>query len=160
MTPAPLVIDPALDLVLQRVVPVPPRLVWKAWTEPEHLMKWFCPAPWRVIECDLQLWPGGRSFTLMAGPDGERIPSEGCYLEVVPERRLVFTDALTAGFRPAAEPFFTGIISLEPEGTGTRYTAVARHGKPEGKLQHEKMGFHEGWGAALDQLVALALTWG
>lgn len=158
-TPVDLVLDPRLDLVLERVIPVPPRLVWKAWTEPEHLMKWFCPAPWKVVECEIDLRPGGRCYTVMAGPEGERVPNEGCYLEVVPERRLVFTDTLTAGFRPAAEPFFTGIVSLAPEGTGTRYVAVARHGDPDKKIQHEQMGFHEGWGKALDQLVALASTW-
>ena len=39
-------IDPELDLVLERVLDVPVEAVWAAWTTPEHLMKWFTPAPW------------------------------------------------------------------------------------------------------------------
>ena len=45
---------------------------------------------------------------------------------------------------------------MEPAGSGTRYRAVAVHGSPETRTEHEKLGFHEGWGTALDQLVELA----
>lgn len=82
----------------------------------------------------------------------------GCFLEIVPNRRLVFTDALLPGFRPAPKPFFTGIVTMEPEGNGTRYTARALHQTQEGRQQHESMGFHDGWGTALDQLVAYVKT--
>ncbi len=93
--------DPELDLVLERVVDVPPELVWKAWTEPKHLMPWFCPKPWTVTACDIDLRPGGRFYTVMCSPEGEEFPNEGCYLEVVPNERLVWTDALLTGYRPA-----------------------------------------------------------
>ena len=52
-------IDPKLDLVLERVVDVPPELVWRAWTEPKHLMPWFTPAPWKTVDCEIDLRPGG-----------------------------------------------------------------------------------------------------
>ena len=150
-------IDPALDLVLERVVPVRPELVWRAWTEPEHLVRWFTPAPWKTIACEIDLRPGGRFITTMQSPEGEaQPPSAGCYLEVVPHRRLVFTDALGPGYRPAREPFFTATILLEPEGAGTRYTAIAMHVDEAKRKSHEAMGFHQGWGTALDQLVAVA----
>lgn len=150
-------IDPERDLLLERVVPVRPEQVWKAWTEPEHLMRWFCPAPWTTIACEIDLRPGGVFRTTMRSPAGEVMPpNEGCYLEVVPHRRLVWTDALHAGYRPSGEAFMTGMLLLEPEGSGTRYTAIALHASPEVRTRHEEMGFHEGWGKALDQLVALA----
>lgn len=146
--------DPKLDLVLERVVAVPPSLVWTAWTTPKHLMPWFCPLPWKTTECTIDLRPGGLFYTLMEGPEGQKMPNRGCYLEIVPERKLVWTDALTAGYRPSQNPFFTGMILLEPKGKGTKYTAIGMHKDPESRDKHEKMGFHEGWGKALDQLVA------
>ena len=150
--------DDRLDLVLERTVDVPCELVWKAWTEPEHLKKWFTPAPWTVTDSEIDLRPGGIFRTVMRSPEGEEFPNVGCFLEIVPNRRLVFTDALLPGFRPAPKPFFTGIVTMEPEGNGTRYTARALHQTEEGRQQHESMGFHDGWGTALDQLVAYVKT--
>ena len=78
----------------------------------------------------------------------------GCFLEVVDNRRLVWTAALGPGFRPTDSDFpFTAIITMEPSGSGTKYRAVAVHGSKDLRDQHDEMGFHEGWGAALDQLV-------
>lgn len=51
-------------------------------------------------------------------------------------------------------PFFIAIVTLEPRGTGTRYTAVAIHRDEAGRTRHAEMGFHAGWGKALDPLVA------
>lgn len=149
-------IDPTLDLVLGREIDVPKELVWKAWTEPEHLKKWFAPAPWTVSECEIDLQPGGQFYTVMRSPEGQAFPSAGCLLEVVPNEKLVFTDALAPGYRPSAQPFFTAIVTLEPTTTGTKYTAVAKHKDQAGRQQHEEMGFHEGWGRTLEQLVAVA----
>ncbi|MFT7619998.1 MAG: hypothetical protein ACI97A_003655 [Planctomycetota bacterium] len=150
-------IDLALDLVLERSVDVSPENLWRAWTEPELLMQWFTPAPWETIACEIDLRPGGIFSTTMRSPEGEILPAEpGCFLEVVANRKLVYTDALGPGFRPKGSAFFTAAILLEPENAGTRYTAIAKHPDEQRKSSHEKMGFHEGWGKALDQLVALA----
>lgn len=148
--------NPELDLVIERLIDVAPELIWKAWTQPEHVKKWFCPKPWYVAECEIELKPGGRSFFLMRGPNGEEAPSYGTYLEAIENRRLVFTDALGAGFRPSVNPLFTGMILLEPVEGGTKYTAMARHGSLEAAKKHQEMGFYVGWGIALDQLVACA----
>jgi uncharacterized protein YndB with AHSA1/START domain len=130
--------------------------VWRAWTEPEHLKRWFTPAPWTTVDCTIDLRPGGIFSTTMRSPEGEvQEPSVGCYLEVV-ERRLVFTDALGPSYRPTGKPFMTAIVLLESARSGTRYTAIAMHADRESRRQHEEMGFHDGWSAALDQLVALA----
>lgn len=158
---SPIVVNPALDLVLERVVDVPRHLVWAAWTTPELLMPWFCPAPWKTTECRIDLRPGGEFFTLMRSPEGEAFPNVGCYLDVIPETRLTWTDALLPGFRPSAAPVssgpqfqMTGCIMLEAHGSGTKYTAVALHNNAEDRAQHEAMGFKDGWGTVLDQLVA------
>jgi len=152
--------DPKLDLVLERVIDVPPELVWAAWTRPEHLSRWFTPAPWSVADCEIDLRPGGLFRTVMRSPAGQDFPNVGCYLEIVPNRRLVWTDLLLPGYRPAEQGLLTAIVTLEPQGDGTRYTAIAMHRDEAGRKQHEAMGFREGWGKALDQLVAYARTMG
>ncbi|MCB9745751.1 MAG: SRPBCC family protein [Alphaproteobacteria bacterium] len=158
MSLIPLEINPELDLVLERTVPVPVEKVWRAWTEPELLMQWFTPKPWRTVACEIDLRPGGCFNTTMQSPEGQEFPGSGCFLEVTPMKRLVWTDALKPGFRPSGEAFMTGALILEAVEGGTRYTAVARHANAETLKKHEEMGFHNGWSAALDQLVALAET--
>ena len=153
-----LAIDPTLDLVLDRVIDVPRRKVWAAWTQPEHLMPWFCPAPYSVPDCEIDLRPGGIFRTTMRGPDGHEFQSTGIFLEIVPEERLIWTDALLPGYRPAEKPFMTGVLTLETVGAGTRYHAMARHRDVEARAQHEEMGFTTGWGKALDQLIEYAKT--
>lgn len=162
--------DPRLDLVLERIVDVPPELVWLAWTTPEHVMKWFTPEPWTTIACEIDLRPGGIFRTVMRSPEGEEFPNVGCYLEIVEGERLVWTDALEPGYRPkpgASEvkescgiSSFTAAILLEPHAQGTKYTALAIHSNEAERKSHEAMGFHDGWGKALDQLVAHARSLG
>jgi uncharacterized protein YndB with AHSA1/START domain len=146
--------DSRLDLVLEREIDVPVELVWQAWTTPDSIKHWFCPKPWSVTECEIDLRPGGVFSTVMRSPEGQEFPNVGCYLDIVPQRRLIFTDTLLPGFRPAPKPFFTGALLLEPIAKGTRYTAIAIHGDEVTRQQHEDMGFHHGWGTVLDQLVA------
>lgn len=146
------------DLVLERRVDVPRELIWRAWTEPEHLVKWFTPAPWKTVHCEIDLKPGGIFRTVMRGPDGEEFDNSGCWLEVARPERLVFTDALLPGFRPAPNPFFTAILTFEADGKGTRYIARAMHKDKPDMDKHAAMGFADGWGKALDQLVEWART--
>lgn len=154
--------DPRLDLVLERVVPVPKEKLWKAWTTPAHLMKWFTPDPWKTIACEIELRPGGRFYTVMKSPEGQEFPSTGCYLDVVPNERLVWTNVLAQNFRPHAvsqvDLPFTCALTMTAEGAGTRYRAHAMHGDEAVKDTHAKMGFESGWGTVLDQLVAMILA--
>ncbi|MGH6866854.1 MAG: SRPBCC family protein [Methyloceanibacter sp.] len=154
MTSSVIRIDPKLDLVLEREIDVPVELVWKAWTTPEHLREWFVPKPWTITACELDLRPGGVFSTVMRSPDGQEFPNFGCYLEVTPNERLIFTDTLLAGYRPSAKPFFTAVLQLAKHGSGTRYTAIAIHGDEDARKRHEEMGFHDGWGTVVDQMVA------
>jgi len=150
---SPITINPELDLVLEREVDVPVELVWKAWTTPEHVREWFAPKPWTITHCEIDLRQGGGMQFTMRSPEGAEFPNSGCYLEIVPGERIVMTDTLLPGYRPSANPFFTAVIELEKNGTGTRYRAVAIHANPEARKKHEEMGFHHGWGAVLTQLV-------
>lgn len=143
------------DLSLTRLIPASPDKLFRAWTEPDLLKQWFVPKPWTIARAEVDLRPGGHCLIVMRSPEGEEMPNPGVYLEVVPNRRLVFTDAYTAGWVPSAKPFMTAIISFDPEGAGTRYTALVRHWTAEAKAQHEQMGFHQGWGVCADQLAEL-----
>ncbi len=100
--------DGHLDLVLTRYTKLPRALLWRCWTEPEHLMPWFCPLPWKTIDCEIDLRPGGIFRSTMLSPEGKEFPNTGCYLEVVKHERLVWTDALLPGYRPSEKPFITG----------------------------------------------------
>lgn len=98
--------------------------------------------------------------TVMRSPEGQEFPHVGCYLEVIKNEKLVWTVALEPGYRPSNHttevPPFTAVITLAPHGKGTKYTALAMHKDEAGCRQHNEMGFHEGWGKALDQLVDIA----
>lgn len=158
--------DSKLDLLMERTVDVPRELVWRAWTTPEHVKKWFTPAPWTTVDCEIDLRPGGIFRTVMRSPEGETFPNVGCYLEIVENERLIWTNAVAPGYRPNESPaacpgvafYFTAVISLEPHGSGTKYSALVMHADASSRKRHEDMGFHDGWGAAFNQLIALTKT--
>lgn len=111
------------------------------------------------MDCEIDLGPGGIFRTVMESPEGEHFPMTGCYLELAPPGRLVWTNALGPGYRPVEAgnhgPCITACVSLLSEGSGTRYTSIAFHQDEAARRAHEAMGFQEGWGKALDQLVAV-----
>lgn len=143
------------DLVLTRLIDAPRARLYDAWTRPELLKQWFAPLPYTTPFAELDVRPGGANIITMRGPDGVDMPNRGIYLEVVPNERLVFTDAYTEAWVPSAKPFMTVILTFEEEAGKTRYTARVRHWTVEDKEAHEKMGFHQGWGVCADQLEAL-----
>jgi uncharacterized protein YndB with AHSA1/START domain len=143
----------AFDLVLKRVIDAPPEKVYRAYTDAAILTQWIAPKPWSISDAVVEPRAGGRFNFVMHGPNGERFPNSGIFLEVVPNRRLISTDALTPGWKPAGAPFMVARIDLEPTADGkTRYTATASHWNEASMKQHEQMGFHEGWGTVADQL--------
>ena len=144
------------ELVLTRLIDAPREKLFRCWTDPELIPKWFTPPPWTTKRAEVDLRVGGSNLVVMCDPDGNEYPNRGIYLEVVKNEKLVFTDAFTAAWEPSQKPFFTVILTFEDENGKTRYTARARHWSVADKVAHEKMGFHDGWGIATDQLVALA----
>jgi uncharacterized protein YndB with AHSA1/START domain len=155
--------NPELDLKLERTVDVAPELVWMAWTNPEYLKQWYTPDPWKTVDAELDVRPGGIFRTTMRSPEGQEFPNLGCYLDIVENRRLVWTDSLEPGFRPASKAILgkfhiTAVIQMEPadpSGKSTRYSAMALHNDAASRQKHSDMGFEDGWGTVLNQLVAL-----
>jgi uncharacterized protein YndB with AHSA1/START domain len=154
------------DLMLERTLDAPIDLVWEAYTNPEHMKRWFAPKPYEVTEMELDLRPGGIFRLRMVGPNGFDTGhgNAGCVLEVKERKKLVWTSALGPEYRPAAlategcESFpMTAIVTFADAGNGkTRYKAVALHRNAADKETHEKMGFHEGWGTVAGQLEEFA----
>lgn len=146
----------AAELTIDRFINAPPARVWKAWSRPDHLAKWWIPAP---IECQvvkLDMRPGGGFVTRMREGGGAFEPHvEACFLEVVAEQRMVWTTVRAEGWRPI-EPWLalTAIITFEAEGAGTRYASRVLHKTGEDAKKHRKMGFQEGWGTTIAQLAA------
>jgi uncharacterized protein YndB with AHSA1/START domain len=143
------------DLIVSRFIAAPRARVFQAWTDGELMKQWFTPPPWKTVHVETDLRAGGASVIVMRGPEGQEFPNRGVYLEVVPNERLVFTDAYTAAWEPAEKPFMTGILTFEDETGGTRYTARVKHWNEGDREAHEAMGFHQGWAIATEQLAAL-----
>ncbi len=144
------------ELTIVRETHVPRAKLFAAWINPDLYPRWFCPKPWYVSDVTIDPRPGGASEMTFNGPDGESFPSRGVYLEVVPDEKIVFTDAFTASWEPNPEFLFVAIVTFETlPGGGARYTARARHWTREAMERHAAMGFEEGWNKVFDQLVEL-----
>lgn len=151
------------DLTISRLIAAPRAAVWAAWADPRLLEQWFCPRPWRAEVLAFDLRPGGAFRTVMHGPDGQRHDEGGgCFLDVAPGERIVFTSVLDEGWRPVTGSNegcslpMTAIITLSDEGDGTRYEARVLHANAEDARKHAEMGFEPGWGAAIAQLQDVA----
>ena len=151
-----MILDPALDLSLTREIALPPAVLFACWTQSQHIPQFFVPKPHRVVACHIDLRVGG-AFNTTFNVDGAVMQNNGVWLEIVPDKKLVFTDAYTEGWKPAPEPFMTAIITLDDLGDDrSRYTAIARHRSAEAAETHRQMGFYQGWGTVVDQLEAYA----
>jgi uncharacterized protein YndB with AHSA1/START domain len=145
------------DLVLTRIIDAPRAKVYRAWTEAELLKQWFAPKPWTTPRAELDVRAGGANLIVMADPQGNEYPNPGIYLEVVPNEKLVVTDAYTTAWELSDKPFMTVVLTFEDAGVGkTKYMATAKHWSVEDREAHEKMGFHEGWGQCASQLEEVA----
>jgi uncharacterized protein YndB with AHSA1/START domain len=149
-------INPTLDLVFERFIDAPTRLVWEALTKPEHLKEWYMPRAWgRVARAEMDVRPGGIISIDIVGANGQEFPNLGCFLEVVPMERLVWTSMLFPGYRPAVfdDIPITAIITMESVGAGTRYVFTALH-RDEADLEKNKTsGWQQGTEIGLDQFI-------
>jgi uncharacterized protein YndB with AHSA1/START domain len=149
--------EPNRELSVTRFIDAPREKLYAAWTKPELLTQWFTIGPWKASHADLDVRPGGSSHVTMRGADGTEWPNRDVYLEVVPNERLVLTDAYTKAWEPSDKAGMTVLLTFEPEGSGTRFTIRFRHWTVEDREEHENnMGFHANWKASIDQLAALA----
>ncbi|WP_435896187.1 SRPBCC family protein [Oceaniferula spumae] len=143
------------DLFLIRIFDAPAEKVYEAWTNPVLIKQWFAPHPMALPVAELDVRPGGSSYMVMRGPDGNDMPLHGVYLEVIPNKRLVSTDAYKTAWEPSEKPFLTIDLTFEEFNGRTRYTARTRHWSMEDRVAHEEMGFHQGWNQCADQLADL-----
>ena len=149
----------AFELTLERILDASPEKVFRAYTDPAILAQWFAPRPWKIVDPIIEPRVGGRFNFFMLGPDGEVFPNSGVFLDVIPNRRIITTDAFTPDWKPSGQPFMVARIDMEPTADGkTKYTATASHWNEDTMKQHEQMGFHEGWGTVADQLAELLKT--
>ena len=147
------------ELILSRVLKAPRAAIYACWTTPEHMVHWFMPKPHFITDITIDLRPGGQ-FDSTMHVDGMVIPSRGCVLDAIPNRRFVFTDLMTTNFQPVAEPGlgFTATIDLSDQDGGTLYHVTARHRTAAETQKHEEMGFTTGWGQVATQLEAYAAS--
>ena len=157
MTHATLINFDQHDLVISRLVRASRAKLWRAWADPSLLKEWWCPQPWTTEVLAFDFRPGGAFHTFMRGPDEGSSDNPGCFLELIPQTRIVFTSQLAGGWRPATPWLaFTAVISMADEGEGTRYVASVMHPDKATRDRHEEMGFLHGWNTCIDQLEAFA----
>ena len=151
--------NPELDLTIARVIKAPRQAVWSAWTDPASFEQWWVPAPARCKVARMDLRPGGAFVTEISEDGGAFAPHlNACFLAVDEGERIVFTDALAGGWRPAEQTFMTAVITLRDHPQGTDYVATAMHRNGGDRNMHEEMGFHDGWGTVIGQLAKLVET--
>jgi uncharacterized protein YndB with AHSA1/START domain len=149
-------LNPETDLEITRVIKAPRARVWQAWTDPSQFAQWWIPEPALCRVVKMEVRPGGALVTEMSEAGGDFGPHmDACYLAVEEGRKIVFTNALSGGWRPAASPFMTAIVTLDDHDQGTAYRAHVLHKDTETRAWHEEMGFFEGWGAVAAQLAKL-----
>lgn len=154
-----LVLDPDLDLQIGRVIRAPRARVWKAWTDPADLARWWLPAPTQCRVDRLDVMPGGAFVTTMSDDGITFTPHlDACFVLVETGERIVFTNALDSRWRPAspAPVAMTAEITLRDHPRGTDYRVVVRHADAGSRAHHEQLGFADGWGTVTAQLAATA----
>ncbi|WP_137151037.1 SRPBCC domain-containing protein [Devosia sp. FKR38] len=150
------VFDPERDLEINRIIKAPRARIWDAWTQPALLARWWVPEPAQCRVVTLDLRPGGALVTEFSENGTDFGPHmQACYLDVQPNRQLVFTTALVGNWRPAENPFITAIITLEEDVEGTAYRAHVMHKSPADRVLHSELGFMDGWGTVAAQLARL-----
>lgn len=147
--------NPDLDLTLSRLIRAPRAAVWRAWTDPSRVAKWWLPAPMLCHVERLDVRPGGAFVTRISDDGVEFAPHLDAIFIVAEElERIVFTNAVDSAWRPASpDPVvITAEITFGDHPDGTDYRIIVRHGDPTSRAQHEKLGFADGWGTVTEQL--------
>ena len=134
-------------LTIERTLKAPLSLVWEAWSQPEHITKWWGPPGMetKVIEHDFR--PGGKWHYEMMMPDGNVFIAEGTYSEIVEHSKIISS----ANFRPMTEGVEIQAL-FEADGEQTKFTFNCVHPTAEYAKQQEEMGFYNGWGSVFTRL--------
>ena len=141
-------------LVITRTFDAPRALVWKAWTEPEHVVLWWGTDGCQSADCEIDLRVGGRFRLVMHTPDGSIYPCSGVFREIVPLERLVYDgepeapSACGAGLPPRARV----TVTFEERDGKTALTLTTLFDTAEACQTATATGFAEGWPACLERL--------
>lgn len=148
--------DPAArELVLTRIVDAPRSLVFRAWTDPQQLQRWWGPKGFTNPRCEIDPRPGGAIRIDMRGPDGRVYPMAGEYREVVEPERLVFTSAPLDANGAAIHEGLNTVTFVEKDGRATVTVRVKILSATPEAAPYLK-GMNEGWAQTIDRLVSHA----
>jgi uncharacterized protein YndB with AHSA1/START domain len=147
-------------VVVTRSFDAPLELLWRAWTEPEHFMQWCGPKGFTTPSCEIDLKVGGRHLWSLESSDGRRMYYVGYYKEIVPMRRLVYTDSLSDAEGNVLSPSEMGMPEGSPSSMDVTVTFSHADGKTTVTVSHA--GYGEGadragaaWEQAFDKLSAV-----
>jgi uncharacterized protein YndB with AHSA1/START domain len=150
------------DIVVTRVFDAPRRLVFKAWTEPEHMKRWWGPNGFTMPVCTVDLRPGGVMHFCMRSPEGQDIWCKGVYREVVEPQRIVSTDSFSDKDGNVVKPSQYGMSPDWPVEALITTTFAEQAGKTAFTLRHavgsapaaDREGCRAGWSESLDRLAS------
>lgn len=148
-------------LTIERIFDAPRALVWKAWTDPEHLMRWWGPKDFTSPACTVDLRVGGRYLFCMQSPDGQKYWSTGVYNEIIPLERLVCTDSFADEQGNVVPATYYGMGEDIPLEMLVTITFEDHSGKTKMTLHHTGLPAGEmadmtgaGWNESFDKLAA------
>ncbi|MEO3430579.1 SRPBCC domain-containing protein [Pelagibius sp. CAU 1746] len=141
-----------LEVVITRRFTAPRALVFKAWTEPRHVVRWWGPDGFRTTRCEIDLRPAGRYLIEMTGPDGKTYPTEGTYLEVSPPARLVFDQFFGCLGQP--ETISRVTVTFEEDGAETTVTIHTLCETVAHRDALIEIGVEKGWSETFEHLAA------
>ena len=145
---------PERELVITRLIDAPRALVFQAWTDPQHLARWWGPKGFTNPICELDLRPGGALHIVMRAPDGTDYPMTGVFREIVPPERLAFAfNAIDAQGNILLDGLTT--VSFAEQDGKTRLTLQTRAVAVVGYAAAYLEGMEAGWAQSLERLEAL-----
>jgi len=152
-------------IVITRVFDAPRDLVFKAWTQPDRLMRWWAPEGCTTPVCRVDLRPGGAFHYCMRLPEGREIWGLGIYREIVEPERIVYTDSFADANGKPVPPSYYGMSGSHPKETLVTVTFAEHEGKTTLTLVHsipvsveERGGAEQGWNQMLDRLAEELVT--
>ena len=137
-------------LTINRTFDAAISLVWEAWTKPEHVSKWWSPKGMEVNVIKHEFKEGGSWKYAMEMPDGSEFISDGVYIEIVENQKIV----TSANFKPMTEGVELYIL-FEAQGNKTKFTFSVVHPTEEYSKQQKQMGFYNGWGSTFERMEEL-----
>jgi uncharacterized protein YndB with AHSA1/START domain len=140
------------ELLLERTFNAPRELVFKVWTDPVHLAKWWGPTGFTTTVETLELYPGGNLLMTMHGADGVAIPSKGIFQEITPPERLIFSSSAFEDEAGVPQLEVVNTITLVEINGKTKLTLQALIVKSTPVVAASLAHMEEGWNESLDRL--------